>query len=90
MWPTSTVVTANIGEYYGAMRDRLNRRVASYATSPYSGAGEMDIAVEQHDRLAPSYVCTGFLPDPLLEIDAGGCVSLAETTELGRDSILVV
>ena len=59
----------------------------SYATSPYRGAGDMDMVVEQHVRFAPSCFCIGFLPDPLLERVGGGCTSFAKTTEFDRDNI---
>jgi hypothetical protein len=63
---------------------------ASYATSPYNGAGEMDIAaVEQHVLFEPSFRETGCLPDPLLDSEAGGWTSFVQITEVDRDSILV-
>ena len=65
-------------------------RSPCYATSPYSGAGEIDIeAVEQHVLFEPSCFCTGLLHDPLLESVAGGCISFVLMTEFERDSILV-
>lgn len=49
---------------------------AYYATCPYRGAGEIDIAaVEQQVLFEPSYRDTGFLPDPLLDSEAGGWTS---------------
>ena len=64
---------------------------ACYATWPYIiGAGEIDIAaVEQHVLFEPSLREIGFLPDPLLDSEAGGWTSLVQMTEFDRDSILV-
>ena len=46
---------------------------ASYATSPYKGVGDIDIAeVEQQVLFEPSFLCTGILQEPLLEREAGG------------------
>ena len=69
----------------------IQRAKMLYITSPYSGAeaGEIDMAeVERHILFMPSYLCTGILPDPRLESDAGGCGSFVHTMEFDRDSIL--
>jgi len=61
-----------------------------YATSPYRGAGDIDMAeVEQHVLFELSFRCTGILHDPLLDRVAGGCISFVRITEFERDSIWV-
>jgi len=61
-----------------------------YATSPYKGAGDIDMAVaEQQVLLEPSCLATGIRYEPLRDRAAGGCTSFVRMTELERDSSFV-